>query len=210
MTGEEGDRRDEDPAPSSGRRSWLMGLGGVAVLAGLGVGVWALTRFPPDTEPRGAYLRIAYSVGRGDTKMVFPYLEDEAQHACFTIRDYRKKASDLVDKSYPEPERTRLLDDYRAHAEAPDGSDVWFDLAEKRGFVKRLRRDMSGIAKVDIEGERASVETARGTRYAFRRRPNGIWGLTLFTGDLSDEAMRAARDFDVVTRAARDYDRAGK
>lgn len=48
---------------------------------------------------------------------------------------------------------------------------------------------------------------SRGTRYPFRRRPNGIWGLTLFTAELTTEAERAARDHDVVERAAADYAR---
>jgi hypothetical protein len=83
-------------------------------------------------------------------------------------------------------------------------------MARERGFLARLRRDLSGAVRVDVEGERASVVTARGTRYAFRRRENGIWGMTLFTAELSAEAERAARDLSVVTAAADDYDRAKK
>jgi hypothetical protein len=74
--------------------------------------------------------------------------------------------------------------------------------------VAQLRRDLSGVAKVDLEGERASVVTVRGTRYAFRKRDNGMWGLTLFTAQLLAEADRASRDLAVVTAAAEDYDRA--
>jgi hypothetical protein len=80
-------------------------------------------------------------------------------------------------------------------------------MATKQGFIARLRRDLSGIGKVEVTGERATVETARGTRYPFRRRDNGIWGLTLFTADLVAEAERAARDWDVVEKAALDYER---
>ena len=76
--------------------------------------------------------------------------------------------------------------------------------------MTRLRRDLSGVAKVEIAGERATIETARGTRYPFRRRDNGIWGLTLFTAELVAESERAARDFEVVDRAAADYERARK
>ena len=210
MTGEEAENEQAvDVAAQRSRRRFVIG-GAVALVGVIGGAAFWLTRFPPDTEPRGAYLRIAYSIGKGDTKMVFPYLEEEAQHACFTIRDYRKKASDVVDQSYPEPERTRLLDAYETHARASDGSDVWVDMAVERGFVNKLRRDLSGVAKVEIEGERATIVTTHGTRYAFRRRPNQIWGLTLFTAELAGEAMRAARDYDVVMRAAKDYDRAGK
>jgi hypothetical protein len=49
--------------------------------------------------------------------------------------------------------------------------------------------------------------TSRTGRYPFRRRDNGIWGLTLFTADLVAEAERAARDWDVVEKAALDYER---
>lgn len=188
------------------RRAIAWGAAAVALLAL--VLVWRkLSQFPPDTTPEGAYLRIAYNIGVSDTRACFPYLEDRAQHAAYTIRDYRRKASERIEASYPEPERARLLEQYRAHAMAEDGADVWVDMATKQGFIARLRRDLSGIGKVEVTGERATVETARGTRYPFRRRDNGIWGLTLFTADLVAEAERAARDWDVVEKAALDYER---
>ena len=188
------------------RRAITWGAAAVAVLA-LVLVCLKLGRFPPDTTPEGAYLRIAYRIGISDPRACFPYLEDRAQHAAYTIRDYRRKASERIEASYPEPERARLLEQYRAHAMAEDGADVWVDMAMKQGFVARLRRDLSGIGKVEVTGERATVETARGTRYPFRRRDNGIWGLTLFTADLVAEAERAARDWDVVEKAALDYER---
>ena len=57
-------------------------------------------------------------------------------------------------------------------------------------------------------GDRATLETARGTRYAFRKRENGVWGLTAFTAELVAEAEKAARDAEIVTKAADDYARA--
>lgn len=190
------------------RRRLLVGAGAGLVLAGAGL-VYRLTRFPPDTLPEGAYLRITYSLSRGDAGLVFPYLEDAAQHAAYTIRDYRRRSRDLVAESFPEPERARLMEEYRAHADAPDGSDVFVDMAQRRGWIGRLRKDLSAVASVEIEGERATVVTARGTRYPFRKRENGMWGLTLFTAELVSEAETAARDWDVVKRAAGDYARSG-
>ena len=64
-------------------------------------------------------------------------LEDQAQHAAYSIRDYRKRASDRVAAAYPEPERARLLEAYKAHATAPDGADVWLDLAQRRSQPHR-------------------------------------------------------------------------
>ena len=93
-------------------------------------------------------------------------------------------------------------------ADLPDGADVFALLAEQKGFVRQLRRDLSGVAKVETSGPRATVVTVRGTRYPFRVRDNGIWGLTLFTAPLLAEAERASRDLAVVTAAADDYDRA--
>jgi hypothetical protein len=189
------------------RRSVLL-WGAGAVIAAAGGLVWhQVTRFPPDTTPEGAYLRIAFNISEGNPRACFAYLEDRAQHAAYSILDYRRKASDRIAAAYPEPERSRLLEAYRAHATAEDGADVWLDMAQKRGFIARLRRDLSGIAKVEVTGERATIETARGTRYPFRRRENGIWGLAMFTAELTAEAERAARDWDVVERAAQDYER---
>jgi hypothetical protein len=100
---------------------------------------------------------------------------------------------------------------HEAEANAPDGADVFSLYARRLGWMNRLRRDLSGIKRVDVQRERATVETVRGTRYPFRRRPeNGIWGLTLFTATLAEEAERAARDFALIERAAADYERAAK
>jgi hypothetical protein len=192
-------------APS--RRALVLGLAAAAALGGYLV--WhGATRFPPDSTPQGAYLRIVVAIGEARPRDCFAYLEDAAQHAAYSIRDYRKKARDRVAAAYPEPERSRLVEAYRAHAAAPDGADVWLEMAERRGWITRLRRDLSGAAKVETSADRATIETARGTRYGFRRRENGIWGLTLFTAELVAEAERAARDAEVVERAAADYERA--
>jgi hypothetical protein len=109
--------------------------------------------------------------------------------------------------AYPEPERSRLAQEYAAEADAPDGADVFALYAKRYGWMARLRRDLSGIKKVEVSGDRATVETAHGTRYPFRRRENGIWGLTLFTPILDAEAERAARDYSVIDKAAADYQR---
>jgi hypothetical protein len=192
--------------PISHRRVIAIGLTAIALGVG-GVGFHQITRFPSDKSPEGAYMRIAFNLSRGDVHPVFHYLEEPAQHAAYSIRDYRRKASERIAEAYPEPERTRLLDAYRAYATAPDGADVWVEMANRKGFVLRLRRDLSGVGRVEMAGDRATVETAHGTRYGFRRRENSMWGLTLFTGELAAEAERAARDWDIVERAAKDYER---
>jgi len=189
------------------RRALLLTGAVVAALFGGWTAWQRFARFPPDTTPEGAYLRVAVGIAEGRVRDCFAYLEDEAQHAAYSIRDYRKRASDRVAAAYPEPERGRLLEAYKAHAGAPDGADVWVDMAQHRGWIGRMRRDLSGVGKVETSGERATIETARGTRYGLRRRENGIWGLTMFTAELLAEAERAARDAEVVEKAAGDYER---
>jgi hypothetical protein len=174
----------------------------------LGRIAYAYLSFPSDRTPEGAYLRVAIAVNRGRPEDFFAYTETRAQHAAYTIRDFRKQARERVLATYPEPERSRLADQYAAEASAPDGADVFALYAKRHGWISRLRRDMSGIKKVEISGDRATVETAHGTRYPFRRRDNGIWGMTQFTPILDGEAERAARDFSVIERAAADYARA--
>jgi hypothetical protein len=182
-----------------------------AVLAlGIGWFAWSWLTYPSDRTPEGAYLRVMSAVNRGKPEAFFAYLETAAQHACYTIRTYRKQARDRVASAYPEPERERLILAYAAEADAPDGADVFALHAHKRGWLDRLRRDLSGIAKVEVQGDRATVETARGTRYPFRRRENGIWGLTLFSATLVAEAEKAARDAAMIEKAAADYERVKK
>jgi len=185
------------------------------VSAIVGVAMWigflVFSRpFPSDHTPEGAYLRIAKAIGDDAPREIFAYLETDAQWACYTIRESRAKALAQIEASYPEPQRSELASAYRAEATAPDGADVFVMQAKRRGWIARLRKDLSGVARVEIEGERASVVTARGTRYPFRRRDNGIWGLTIFTGDLVAESERATRDLAGVGAAASDYARAQK
>ena len=194
----------------AGSRRSLLVLSGLA-LAGAAAYFGSVKRYPSDRTPEGAYARIAKAVNLGRPRDFFAYLETDAQHAAFTIRDYRKAARDQILATYPEPDRTRLGNQYAREADAKDGPDLFALYAERRGFMGRLRRDVSGIAGVEIHGERATVVTARGTRYAFRRRPeNGIWGLTLFTAELVADAEKAARDLAIVQAAAADYARAGR
>jgi hypothetical protein len=188
-------------------RQWVV-LGALVVaIAGL---LYAAVRrpFPSDRTPEGAYLRIAQAVAKDDPRATFAYLEDEAQWASFTIRDMRRRARDRIAASYPEPERTELLARHADVAAADDGSDAFALLYRQRGWSKRLRKDLSGVARVESEGERASVVTVHDTRWPFRRRKNGIWGLTIYTAELLAESEKATRDLAVVTSAADDYDRA--
>lgn len=167
-------------------------------------------RFPSDRTPEGAYLRIVTAVNRGAPERAFAYLETRAQHACYTIRDMRRKAFESISTHFPEAERAKVAEAYRPFASAPDGADVFALYARERGWLDRLRRDLSGMAKVEIQGDRATLVTARGTRYAFRRRENGIWGLTLFTAALDAEAEKASRDSTLIEQSAQDYQRAAK
>jgi hypothetical protein len=169
---------------------------------------WAWITFPSDRTPEGAYLRVSNAVNRGRPDLFFAYLETAAQHACFTIRDYRRRMRLQVLAAYPEPERTRLAAAHQPVAEAPDGADVFALYARANGWLGQLRKDMSGVERVEISGNRATVQTVRGTRYSFRKRENGIWGLTMFTATLVAEAERAARDAALVDKAAADYRRA--
>jgi hypothetical protein len=185
---------------------WVVAALALSVLGWVG---WLQLTYPSDRTPEGAYLRVMIAVNRARPEDFFAYIETPAQHACYTIRDYRKKARARVLAAYPEPERTRLERELLPLAEAADGADVFAHYARSRGWLARLRRDLSGVASVERNAERATVQTARGTRYPFRVRPeNGIWGLTLFTGELVQEAERAARDFQLIDKAAADYERA--
>lgn len=192
------------------RKQALLALGGVAaVVVGIPVGWTAYTglRFPSDRTPEGAYLRVALALGKRKLQDCFPYLETASQHALFTILDYRKRSLALVRKSFVDPEKARWIEAWQAEGDAADPPGLWEVLASRNGWDAQLRRDLSGVGRVEIAGERATVETVRGTRYAFRKAENGIWGMTLFTAELVAHKERAARDFAVTERAAQDYDR---
>ncbi len=164
-------------------------------------------RYPSDRTPEGAYLRVVRAVNEGKPERFFAYTEEAAQHACYTIRDYRKEALGVARGAYPPHELEKLEDDYGRFAAAPDGSDVFALMALRHGWLAQLRLDVSGISRVERKGPRATIQTAKGTRYAFRVRPNGIWGMTAFTPALVEEAEKAARDLEQVKKAAADFAR---
>lgn len=199
-------------APLSGRTSSAKFsrkhlLFGLLLLVPCGGYAYSAARYPSDSTPRGAYLRIVRAVNEGKPERFFAYIEEAAQHACYTIRDYRKKTLDAAKADYPPGEYKALEEEYGEFARAPDGADVFALMARRHGWLSQLRLDMSGVAKVEQEGPRATVQTARGTRYSLRVRPNGIWGLTAFTPALVEEAEKAARDFEQVEKAAADFSR---
>ena len=188
------------------RRLVTVGAMAVGLLVTGGLYRWCV-QFPPDTTPEGAYLRIAAAILQGRPADCFAYLEDEAQHACFTIAGYAAEARTTIVENYPEAERAEALAPYAVVADVEPGRPTWVALAEARGWLRRLRRDLSGIAEVETKDARATVTTHRGTRYPFRRRDNGIWGLTIFTAELLAEVEKLARDGELIEAAAADYRR---
>ncbi len=197
-------------APPSKRARWprrALLVGGAAALVVAPIAWVSLSgrKFPPDTTPEGAYLRIVLAVTRGKLGDAFAYLETRAQWAVHSQLDCERRAHELVSSSYPEPERAVTLLRYKRAEEAKDAPDYFSRVARERGYEQRLRNDLSGIKAIERADDRATVETARGTRYPFRRRENGIWGITLFTADLVVQAEQAARDLGIVEAAAADY-----
>ena len=183
----------------------------IALLVAAAIGALAIglyKPFPPDKTPEGAYARIAKSIAEQRPRDVFPYLEQDAIDAAFSIHDMRKAACAAIEKSYPPgSERDALIAAYGPDARAKDGPDELMLLDARHGFIARLRKDLSGAKTVETVGDRATVTTARGTRYSFRRRPNGVWGLTLFSAEMLADSERAARDLASVRAAADDYAR---
>jgi hypothetical protein len=165
---------------------------------------WAF--YPNDRSPKGSYYRVISAVNAGEPEAIFPYIETAAQHAAFSIGKYKHQARERVETAYPEPERSRELGRLGELAGVDPGPPVFAWYAQRHGWLDRLRRDLSGVKSVEINGERATVETTRGTRYPFRRRDNGIWGLTLFTARLVSDSEKAARDFAQIEAAAADYE----
>jgi hypothetical protein len=161
---------------------------------------------PDEHTPGGAYALVALAIEEGRDRDVFPYLEDEAQWAAYTIRRERADALERAKKSYPADAYDEIDRAWGVDARAPDGADVFARIGKVRGWFERLRKDLSGVARVETEGDRATLVTARGSRYPMRKRANGIWGLTMFTAELETDAEHATRDRKRVEEAARDYD----
>lgn len=161
--------------------------------------------FPSEDTPEGAYARIAVAIAEGRLADVFPYLEDQAQWAAHTIQKERKRARDRARATYPAVELAKLETEIAADAAAADGAEVFVRIARAKGWITRLRRDLSGVQRVERDGDRATVVTARGTRYPMRRRTVGLYGLTMFTAELADGAEKATRDRARVEEAARDF-----
>src|SRR5207248_11651276 len=105
--------------------------------------------FPSDRTPEGAYMRIARAIAEDRPEDAFAYLETDSEWACYTIRDLRKKAVDRARASFPAGERDAFVAEHGAEADAKDGADVFALFARRRKWVARLRRDLSGVARVE-------------------------------------------------------------
>lgn len=186
------------------RFRWAAVLGLVLLAAALGASLYK--PYPADTTPEGAYLRVARAFSADKPEEAFAYTETEAQWASYTLRDNRKEALQRSEP-FPAEERARLRADYGAVAACADGANVFAHYARARKWDQRLRKDLSGVDHVERDGERATVVTAKGTRYTFRKRDNGIWGMTMFTPDLVTEAARSAQDLRMLASSAEDYRR---
>ncbi|MGC4070476.1 MAG: hypothetical protein QM784_38590 [Polyangiaceae bacterium] len=116
------------------RRRWIALCVGLLVLFPLLYAGYSWLRFPSDRTPEGAYLRVVIAVNRGKPEMAFAYTETRAQHACYTILDMRKRALSRVMSDFPEAERAKTVEPFRAYAEAPDGADVFGIYARERGW----------------------------------------------------------------------------
>lgn len=184
-----------------------IGAAVAALLALVGLVAVFYRPFPSDRTAEGAYVRLARAISENQLEVAFAYLEDDARDACYTIHRSRKEARDLVAESFPEPERGEFLARYKDDADTVSGAAVFALHADKRGWTSRLKKDLSGVDRVESDGDRATVVTARGTRYTFRRQRDGGFGLTMFTAELASDGNRAARDLDVVRKAAVDYGR---
>lgn len=187
----------------SGMRRWWLWI--VVAVAGLST-LWFCA--PSDRTPKGAYSRVAAAVNNGSARALFVYLETPAQHSAFTIHKYSVQAVERINAAYPPELAERERERFSAIAALEPGPGVFEWYAARYNWLDQLRRDLSGVASVDVSGERATVETVRGSRYAFRRRDNGRWGLTTFTARLVADAEKSARDYSVIEAAAADYERA--
>ncbi len=136
---------------------------------------------------------------------LFAYLEDEAQWAVHTLRKEHQTALGAARKAYPADALKPLEAELGADAASKDAPEVFVRIAKARGWLTRLRKDLSGLARVERDGDRATLVTARGNRIPVKRRTVGIWGLTMFTAELLVEAEKATRDRVRIEEAAKDY-----
>jgi hypothetical protein len=182
---------------------WTLAFLGLLIGSGL---TWSNLTYPSDRTARGAYLRIAQAVIRDRPEEFFAYTDEEAQHACYSLLEYRKKAEKRILAAYPQEKQALALQPFAPVLKLTRAEEVLAYYARREGWLSQLRRDLSAVSQVEATGPRATVITVLGTRYAFRRRPGGIYGLTAFTPFLHEEAERAARDFVLIDRTASDYE----
>src|SRR5436309_1652788 len=102
----------------------ILGLGYAAFI------LHARASFPDEKTPEGAYARIAVAITEGRPRDCFAYLETQSQWAAYSILDFRRKILKLVEESYPDPLRGKLVTEYAAAGRAEDGADIWALYAE--------------------------------------------------------------------------------
>lgn len=183
----------------------------VAVCAVAALGLWLLvqsvTRPPAATTPEGAYVLLTRTLSDGRDRDAYDLLDDPTRSACEDIVATAGRVARLVLAHFPEAQRESTLARYAPLAHGGDAAELWLDEAERNGWLQRLRSDLSGVAAVEREADRAVVVTVGGTRYPFSRRADGNFGLSAFGTELLRLRDRLAGDAALVEEAAQDYER---
>ncbi len=163
--------------------------------------------FPPDATPEGAYARIALALSNGRPKDAFAYLETDAQWAGY-LDPRRSETGRRAREGKLPGDRTGSVARGvaqrggragRRRCVRSSGQTPWVDRAAREGLVGR-----------DSDGNTGRPRDHRNrAKHALLVSPTRQrhLGADPFTAELQAEAERAARDLDVVERAADDYDR---
>ncbi len=186
----------EGRSASPAKRQRLFWIGGAAVVAALLAAAWMSwvhASYPSDREPRGAYVRIVESVTRNRPEDFFAYLEDAAQHACFTIRDYRKAALGRVRASFPGERAARVRAALRSDRGCSRRSRGIGLLCAKAKAGSQARSRLARAAAVEIQGERAARRHGAGHSLQLPTPCGWDLGAHGLSPKLTSEARRAQR-----------------
>jgi hypothetical protein len=175
-----------------------------AVFAGI-LGAWACSG-PDRQSVRGALDAAARAVEAGDSRALFPAIDQRGRFAMAAIVKSRQRAARAIRADYPAGEREAALAPIADAAGAADPEALFAQRCAAACRAELGSQLGAPVSQVERDGD-VEVQTTRGGRLRLHRGDDGAWGIVWNTAALAAERTRAARELLQIEKNAEVYRR---
>ena len=159
---------------------------------------------PDPRSVRGAIEAALADIAANDPEALYLHIDERARHALGGIIVARHKARDLIDRDYPQSERTAALEAL-GDAVAAKNAAALFAMRCSKACMKQIEADLAAPVQQEELGDEIIVHTSRGTRVRLHLGGDTWYGLVWHTQELMAERDHASRELQQVEQNAALY-----